>query len=229
MAHPFWILYWNLQKGACLVTEETVEMDPRYCYLIPPYTRFSTGNSWGFDHFYCHFKVSGYFERVQRKIYSFPAEFLRKKFPFLQTGSDREKQLFLLQEVLTHYLLLIEEDCFLPPGRSRLDPGIASAVKLMEENLADPPENNELARKAGMSLKKFYNVFFENVGLTPKRYLYNQRMEQARLLLLHSALTLEEIAERTGYADRFHFAKAFKQFFKSPPVSFRKKYRKEFL
>ena len=60
--------------------------------------------------------------------------------------------------------------------------------------------------------------------MTPKRYLLSLRMEQAREKLLHSDLPLEEIAEQTGYADRFHFSKAFRNFYGEPPASYRKKY-----
>lgn len=227
-AHPFWTFYWNKQPYAQLITAGNVlNMTEETCFLIPPYTLYSTNNQKRFDHFYCHFKVSGYFEHVRRRIYCFPSDLLKKEFPSFRKEDTETKRVFTLKHILARYLDMIGPEDFLSPGSSRLDPGIRTAVHLMDENIARPPGNRELARKAGMSLKTFYETFSRNLGMTPKRYLLNQRMELARKMLLHSSSTPEEIAERTGYADRFHFSKAFRNFYTLSPIAFRKKFSPE--
>ena len=227
-AHPFWMFYWNAQDQATLHTEDQIlPMKKEYCYLIPPYTSFSTENSGSFDHFYCHFKVSGYFEEIRRKIHIFPSDLLLEKLAFLQGRKIRAGALFTLKNVLAEYLDRIGEGEFLEQEHSRVDPRIRLAVRLMDENIMSPPGNRELARKAGMSIKNFYESFSKNMGMSPKRYLLNQRMELARQKLLHSDCTPEEIAECTGYADRFHFSKAFRQFYNISPVTFRRKFSTE--
>lgn len=224
-AHPFWIFYWNAQDQAVLHTEaQRIPMKKEFCYLIPPYTLFSTENRGRFDHFYCHFTVSGYFECLQRKIHLLPSDLLREKLPLFRKKDPPQKMLFSFKAMLAEYLTRIGEEQFMEKGRSLLDGRIRQAVRLMDENTAAPPDNRELARKAGMSLKTFYEKFSRNMGMTPKRYLLNQRMERARQMLLHSEVTPEEIAESTGYADRFHFSKAFRKFYGISPVSFRKKF-----
>ncbi len=49
-------------------------------------------------------------------------------------------------------------------------------------------------------------------------------MEKACALLHHSELTIEQVTDRTGFADRFHFSKSFKGATGLTPV----RYRKEF-
>ena len=67
----------------------------------------------------------------------------------------------------------------------------------------------------------FYREFQRELGMSPKKYLLNQRMEHARQLLVYSSDTIEAIAAETGYADRFHFSKAFKRFYDVPPAAYR--------
>lgn len=57
--------------------------------------------------------------------------------------------------------------------------------------------------------------------MTPNRRRLNQRLEHARLPLVHSSASIDEIAVRFGYADRFHFPKAFKKFYAQPPAAHR--------
>lgn len=224
-AHPFWIFYWNAQDQAVLHTEEQkIPMKKEFCYIIPPYTLFSTDNRGKFDHFYCHFTVFGYFEHLRRKIHKVPSDLLREKLPLFRKKDSPQKMLFSFKTMLAEYLTMIGEEEFTENGKSLLDSRIRLAVQLMDKNTTAPPDNRELARKAGMSLKTFYEKFSRDMGMSPKRYLLNQRMERSRQMLLHSEATPEEIAECTGYADRFHFSKAFRKFYGISPVSFRKKF-----
>ena len=103
--------------------------------------------------------------------------------------------LFSFKTMLAEYLTMIGEEEFTENGKSLLDSRIRLTVQLMDKNTTAPPDNRELARKAGMSLKTFYEKFSRDMGMSPKRYLLNQRMERSRQMLLHSEATPEEIAE----------------------------------
>ncbi|MEV4086961.1 helix-turn-helix transcriptional regulator, partial [Nonomuraea fuscirosea] len=59
------------------------------------------------------------------------------------------------------------------------------------------------------------------VGLTPLAYLTWWRMTTAARLLRGTDLPLRSVAERTGYATEFAFAKAFKREFGTAPGRFR--------
>ncbi|MNY74541.1 HTH-type transcriptional activator RhaR [compost metagenome] len=65
-------------------------------------------------------------------------------------------------------------------------------------------------------------VFRKKTGLTPVVYLQNIRIEQAKRLLLHSKLNVEEIAFQTGFADDAYFIKVFKRMVGQTPSSFRR-------
>ncbi len=218
-----WLFYWNPTEGASLIQNgKTYEMNSRQAVLIPPYTTFSTRNTRPFRHLFIHFEADEPFNRVRREILFFSAEIVRKMFPRLREGGDGTRQKLLLRIMLYEYLLLIPESSFLPPGESVLDRRIRKAAEIMTSHLSEPHGNRELSRKVGMSLNNFYQLFQKELGTTPKHYLLNQRMEAARKLLIYSECTIDEIAAQTGYADRYHFSKAFKKFYFMPPAAYQR-------
>jgi len=55
----------------------------------------------------------------------------------------------------------------------------------------------------------------------------NFRLRQAARSLVHTDLTIEAIAEQTGFADRVHFTHAFSRFFRVSPAAYRRDGRAE--
>jgi len=53
-------------------------------------------------------------------------------------------------------------------------------------------------------------------------YLEAMRMEQARLLLLRTDLSVQEIATRVGYEDAYYFSTRFRRRTGCPPTTWRK-------
>ena len=74
-----------------------------------------------------------------------------------------------------------------------------------------------LAREVGLSAAHFARAFKETLGRAPHQYLLAQRLERARRLLESTALTLLDIAQRTGFADQAHFTRLFKRAFGTTP------------
>ena len=64
--------------------------------------------------------------------------------------------------------------------------------------------------------------FKRDEGTSPMRYLNSYRIEKAKELLLQSNLSIESIALRLAFRDRFHFSSEFKRRIGIPPGEFRK-------
>ena len=60
---------------------------------------------------------------------------------------------------------------------------------------------------------------------SPKQYLLKIHLEYSKKLLLETEMTIDEVALKAGFMDRYHFSKAFKKYFLYPPAIFRKKIR----
>lgn len=78
-----------------------------------------------------------------------------------------------------------------------------------------------LAATAAMSRSNFAQYFRKVLGLTPMKYLTIWRMNEARRLLQTSALSMAQIAERSGYDSEVAFRKAFKNVLGETPGAVR--------
>ncbi|MCG8433140.1 MAG: AraC family transcriptional regulator [Gammaproteobacteria bacterium] len=90
---------------------------------------------------------------------------------------------------------------------------------------ADPMHDwtvDRLANAAGMSRSLFAERFKELVNKTPMRYVTEWRMHKASDLLKTTDLSIDAIAERSGYASEIAFRKAFKSIVGEPPGKIRR-------
>ncbi len=70
----------------------------------------------------------------------------------------------------------------------------------------------ELASIAGVEAHHFTRLFRQTVGITPKRYILDSRIEKAKDLLSRSAdLSLDLIAHQCGFYDRSHLNLEFRR------------------
>ena len=68
-----------------------------------------------------------------------------------------------------------------------------------------------LAALTGMSDFYFSRMFRKATGLTPSLYFIQMRMDRARELLLHSPMSIIEVALEVGYSSPSHFAQVFRR------------------
>jgi AraC-like DNA-binding protein len=78
-----------------------------------------------------------------------------------------------------------------------------------------------VARDLNLGYDSFRKRFAAASGLAPARFQMLCRIEQACALLRDDTLPIKVIAERTGFADEFHFSKRFRQIVGQPPSRFR--------
>jgi AraC family transcriptional regulator of arabinose operon len=103
-----------------------------------------------------------------------------------------------------------------------IDSRIRRAVDLLNDLQAAPLAHDELARKVGLSPSRLAHLFVEQVGVTPRRYLENRRLEQARQLLRRTQLPVGEIARQVGFESQFYFSLRFKKATGRAPLAFRR-------
>ncbi|QEC78985.1 helix-turn-helix transcriptional regulator [Mucilaginibacter ginsenosidivorax] len=89
---------------------------------------------------------------------------------------------------------------------------IYQAKSIVEENLLNPCSLIELAHKVGLNDFKLKKGFREVLGTTVFGYLYDLRMDKAKLLL-KDGKPVREVAFEVGYKNAHHFTAAFKKKF----------------
>lgn len=82
---------------------------------------------------------------------------------------------------------------------------------LTAKHLSDPNFNiDQLAQMMNMGRTKFYGKVKELMGMSPNKYLQEERMSRAAELLLEGELTVAEISYKVGIQDPSYFNKCFK-------------------
>ncbi len=104
----------------------------------------------------------------------------------------------------------------------RLPLKLYALLNRIESSLAHPLSVTELAAQAGMSRGGFMRWFKQHLAASPAHYTLGRRIDHACRLLKFSSLTVEEISERLGFANRSHFSRVFQRRMGSGPASFRK-------
>jgi AraC-like DNA-binding protein len=106
---------------------------------------------------------------------------------------------------------------YLIPDRAFLD---ALMNKHFRENLS----LNELAVLAGYSVSTFKRKFVEVYQSSPKRWLLNKRLQEAKTLLEFSDKTVSEIGYEVGFENISHFIYSFKAKFGVTPKSLQEQF-----
>ncbi len=80
------------------------------------------------------------------------------------------------------------------------------------DHLAEPLDVRTLAARAAVSPRTFARRFVAETGTTPLKWLHAQRVLEARRLLEHTDLSVEQVASRAGFGSapslREHFRRA---------------------
>jgi AraC-like DNA-binding protein len=114
-------------------------------------------------------------------------------------------------------------------ARDRKDEGVTPVTDLrvaraMRAVQAAPGRRwsvRELGKVAGASRASLARLFQRTTGMSPKRWLTAQRLQQAAVLLQTGEQTLSEIAQQVGYVSEFAFSRAFKRHFGVAPARYR--------
>jgi AraC-like DNA-binding protein len=100
---------------------------------------------------------------------------------------------------------------------------VQSIITYIEENYQEDMHLDKMEQS--LHLSKFYmvKIFKEVTGLTIFTYLYQRRINQAKVLfLLEKEKSVTEICYQTGFKHPAHFSRIFKQLVGSTPEKFRK-------
>jgi len=82
----------------------------------------------------------------------------------------------------------------------------------------------ELAEVTHLSISALERRFKKFLGKTPKQFINEVRLENARRLLIETNIAIATIANDTGFADHSYFSRQFQRLFDQSPSAFRQEH-----
>ena len=96
-------------------------------------------------------------------------------------------------------------------------------MRFIDEHLAERISVADMAATIHLHPTYFANVFSRTFGVGPKRYLLLRRVETAQVHLLHSDLSVKEIAHATGFPDAAYLSRVFRSITGFAPIEYRRR------
>lgn len=99
---------------------------------------------------------------------------------------------------------------------------IRSAESFIKSRFAEQLTVEDIMREIPMSKYYFIRMFKRITGTTPYNYLINCRINEAKIMLRTTELSVGEIAERCGFLDTSNFIAQFKKSAGQKPLCYRR-------
>ena len=128
--------------------------------------------------------------------------------------TDKERQLGYLLEAL---LMLLSEKTSRAYSKT-----VESVLNYLDEHISERICLEQIGEALHFSSVYCDTVFKKEVGKPIIEYLIDERMKDARALLIERELSVREIAQRVGYDDPNYFSRLFKKKTGYSPLRFRK-------
>lgn len=106
---------------------------------------------------------------------------------------------------------------------------ISKVIRVIQQDLFKPIQIQELANIAGMSISSFHKYFKDITSMSPIQYRKQNRLQEARRLMLTKDFDASTAAFEVGYESPSQFSREYAKYFGLPPSKDIKKIKEEFL
>ena len=106
-------------------------------------------------------------------------------------------------------------------GEADSQDAVDKAVRYIREHIETPLPVTEVADYVGMNPQYLTKLFRRRTGMGLKEYITDKKIEDARLLLETTSLSVAMISEHVGYENYANFLRAFRQSAGCTPLEYR--------
>ncbi len=123
------------------------------------------------------------------------------------------------------YLVLSDSDgCIRRKVLRSSDADSGHFINIIYENVFNDISIEQLAELTNRSLTSFKKEFKRLFNAPPHRWIIEQRLDRAKIMLASTSRTVSEIGLECAFSNISHFIKLFKQRYNDTPASFRRQY-----
>lgn len=221
---PFWRLYYNFDPGHhAAFRDHKVSLAPEHLVLIPDHQLFDSFGVIPVRHFWIAFSIdltlkygdsvvlpirAEELERIQQICDLILSNHVRMRLDILHASSS------LLHSIFTHPEI--------PWNEQPRPPNAIKVAAYIAENHRTALEVPHLAKIAGVSPRSLSRLFESEYHMSVPRFVARVRIREAARLLENTAMSIEEIAEHTGFPNRYYLTRVFSRIIGKPPALYRK-------
>jgi AraC family transcriptional regulator of arabinose operon len=221
---PFWRLYYNFDSGHhAEFRNHRLPLSPGHVVLIPDHQLFDSYGVSPVRHFWISFSIDLTLKhgdsvvlpilpdernQISRISEIIQADDSRKRFDVLHASSSLLHSIFIRPEI--------------PWNEQPRPQNVIKVATYISENHHKPLEVPHLAKIAGVSPRSLSRLFESEYHLSVPRFIARVRIREAARLLENTAMSIEEIAERTGFPNRYYLTRVFTRIIGKPPARYRK-------
>ena len=149
--------------------------------------------------------------------------YLARLFRELQTETSRESRspLDVRHSLLTLIVHELEQATHTTPASDMVPSLVSDTLRVIERRCLSSLSLAEIAAAVGRSPAYVTTALRRATGRTAGAWITSFRMAQARHLLLHADLPVDDVAASVGYADTTHFIRTFRREHGATPASWR--------
>ena len=160
--------------------------------------------------------------------YEYEDLFKRMRDELLECAFCYEENLtYLLRELLILMNRRMNQD--IPKVKGFVQDEIDHARDYFKDHYNEEISIEQYAASRNMSTSWFSKCFRDIVGVSPMKYILDQRIRNAQILLETSDFTITEIAHTLGYENPMYFSRVFHKAKGQSPSKYRKTYRNKLL
>jgi AraC family transcriptional regulator, arabinose operon regulatory protein len=222
---PFWRLYFNTQPGHRVVFgDRSIELAPDRLVLIPDRQLFHCQGSSPVPHTWLAFSVARRpSPRQAMPILLPPADTeielltdLSRLFVAEDRGTARNR-IFHISMALLHVVLCRPEISW----HERVPSMVVRTVQYIEQHYASGLYIPRLAEMVDLCTEALARSFKRYQGETIGQFIVKVRVRRAADLLAQTDSSIDEVAEKTGFPNRFYLSRVFKKITGQSPAEFR--------
>lgn len=125
------------------------------------------------------------------------------------------RQNFLLEEILHLFIQALK------PYKEKVDLIMREALAYINRHYDQNLNRSQLAELMGFNPSYFSRLFQQQIGRSFSNHLMRVRIDKAKMYLLSTDATLNEIARKVGYTDGLYLSRKFKQIVGVSPSEYR--------
>lgn len=142
---------------------------------------------------------------------------------FLIIGQNENVNVGFLNTLFEYYLYsLLLGDTVENTGEQKRVKIIDEMCSFITQKIYDRVSIGEISSFFQMSPRRLHQIFTNELGISPKRYILNKKLEEGYKLLVQTSIPVNQIATMLCFSSPYHFSNEFKKVFNMSPSEVRK-------